>query len=82
MKKHNCLLCKYSDNFQKPVSVTTAPKLQFAFTCSSPNKKYFETSMWYDLMTDDAWIDGDVTIPKKGCSDFEIVDYVNSSICS
>jgi hypothetical protein len=35
---HNCLLCEYSQNFMKPISMTDGNQIHLGFTCKKGGK--------------------------------------------
>jgi len=73
---HNCLMCHFSEDFQKPISMTTGKHLHLQFTCKMSGKIgpygeiQTESPMIFDLITSKCWVDGSITIPKIGCNEF------------
>lgn len=84
---HNCLSCRFSSDFQKPVSCTTAAKLHLGFKCENPVKTpYYSDAygrctdtnwLWYQMDSSIVWIDGGNPIPVFGCENFELDESCN-----
>lgn len=87
---HNCLLCKSSDRFHKPCSMTSGAKLHMGFTCTNPvqdaqhsdaygHNNQFNT-MILELVESECWIDGGHKIPSQGCPNFAASEIVDSRL--
>ena len=90
MKIHYCLLCAYSFNFSKPISMTTGKHLHLSFECCGCKEPYSYDGMHsgindiramiYDIVDNKCWVDGCCDIPVTGCPGFELHKTINNEL--
>jgi len=83
---HACLHCASSDDFQKPISMTTENHLHMSFSCHNPcirdayGQLGKDNAMIIDLVTGICWVDGSSHVPSTGCENYLRNKLVNEEV--